>query len=323
MTTEVCPNTTKEPNRVQTNNKESNKYQKKIYIYCPVTEIDKIEVALKDTALRFIFNNYDINCFSGKNVLFLRSDMLSKSEKLFLLHATTHGARVQYLTTYLDKHFGYTEVSLLNEQYLINNDSINALCSKKSQLAKSCIDKLSAIFLLSVTLPIIFLTALAIRIEGKGPIFYRQLRVGLHNKQYYVYKFRSMRTDAEINGPQWAQDNDNRVTRVGRFIRNTRIDELPQLLNVLVGNMSMVGPRPEREVFVKELEQTIPYYRFRHAIKPGITGLAQVKYQYGASVDDAIWKHKYDIHYIKHQSLWIDVKIMFKTLPTIFFGMGK
>jgi lipopolysaccharide/colanic/teichoic acid biosynthesis glycosyltransferase len=167
------------------------------------------------------------------------------------------------------------------------------------------------------------LTALAIRIEGKGPIFYRQLRVGLHNKQYYVYKFRSMRTDAEINGPQWAQDNDNRVTRVGRFIRNTRIDELPQLLNVLVGNMSMVGPRPEREVFVKELEQTIPYYRFRHAIKPGITGLAQVKYQYGASVDDAIWKHKYDIHYIKHQSLWIDVKIMFKTLPTIFFGMGK
>ena len=250
-------------------------------------------------------------------------DDLPDNEKEFLLQAASQGARVEQLTSYLDKQLGYTEVSLLSTQYFINEDAINVLWCKKSQFAKAVLDKFSALILLTITLPIILLTALIIRLESKGPILYRQLRVGQHNKEYNVYKFRSMRTDAEANGPQWAQSNDNRVTRVGRFIRRTRIDELPQLFNVLNGDMSMVGPRPEREVFIKELEQQIPYYRFRHAIKPGITGLAQVKYQYGASVDDAIWKHKYDVHYIKHQSLYMDIKIMLQTVPTILFGMGR
>ncbi|MGL4336824.1 MAG: sugar transferase, partial [Turicibacter sp.] len=134
---------------------------------------------------------------------------------------------------------------------------------------------------------------------------------------------RSMRNDAEKNGAQWASKNDARVTRVGRFIRKTRIDELPQLINVFKGEMSLVGPRPEREVFVKELEAVIPYYRFRHAVKPGITGLAQVKYPYGASIEDAVWKHKYDIFYIKHQSLMLDIKILLLTVKTVLFGMGQ
>lgn len=132
-----------------------------------------------------------------------------------------------------------------------------------------------------------------------------------------------MRNDAEKNGAQWASKNDARVTRVGKFIRKTRIDELPQLINILKGEMSLVGPRPEREVFIKDLETQIPYYRFRHAIKPGVTGLAQVKYAYGASVEDAIWKHKYDIHYIKHQSLGMDLKIILRTVKTVLFGMGQ
>ena len=132
-----------------------------------------------------------------------------------------------------------------------------------------------------------------------------------------------MRNDAEKNGAQWASKNDARVTRVGKFIRKTRIDELPQLINILKGEMSLVGPRPEREVFIKDLETQIPYYRFRHAIKPGVTGLAQVKYAYGASVEDAIWKHKYDIHYIKHQSLRMDLKIILRTVKTVLFGMGQ
>ena len=132
-----------------------------------------------------------------------------------------------------------------------------------------------------------------------------------------------MHNDAEKDGAQWASKNDARVTRVGKFIRKTRIDELPQLINILKGEMSLVGPRPEREVFIKDLETQIPYYRFRHAIKPGVTGLAQVKYAYGASGEDAIWKHKYDIHYIKHQSLRMDLKIILRTVKTVLFGMGQ
>ena len=132
-----------------------------------------------------------------------------------------------------------------------------------------------------------------------------------------------MRNDAEKNGAQWASQNDSRVTKVGNFIRKTRIDELPQLINVFKGEMSLVGPRPEREVFISELENTIPYYRFRHSVKPGITGLAQVKYPYGASIEDAAWKHRYDVYYIKHQSLLLDIKILLLTVKVVLFGMGR
>lgn len=132
-----------------------------------------------------------------------------------------------------------------------------------------------------------------------------------------------MRNDAEKSGAQWATQNDARVTKVGNFIRKTRIDELPQIINILKGEMSIVGPRPEREVFIAELEQEIPYYRFRHAVKPGVTGLAQVSYPYGASIEDAIWKHKYDIYYIKHHSTLLDIKILLKTVKVVLFGMGR
>lgn len=132
-----------------------------------------------------------------------------------------------------------------------------------------------------------------------------------------------MRNDAEKNGAQWASKNDARVTKVGNFIRKTRIDEIPQLINVLKGEMSIVGPRPEREVFIADLEKEISYYRFRHAVKPGVTGLAQVRYPYGASVEDAVWKHKYDIYYIKHHSSMLDLKILLLTVKTVIFGMGR
>ena len=132
-----------------------------------------------------------------------------------------------------------------------------------------------------------------------------------------------MRVDAEAEGAQWASENDSRVRKVGAFIRKTRIDELPQLFNVIRGDMSMVGPRPEREVFIKELEKEIQYYRFRHAVKPGLTGLAQVSYPYGASLEDAIWKHKFDIHYIKHHSTLLDMKIFLKTVKVVLFGLGR
>jgi lipopolysaccharide/colanic/teichoic acid biosynthesis glycosyltransferase len=128
--------------------------------------------------------------------------------------------------------------------------------------------------------------------------------------------------DAEKDGARWASKQDSRITRVGKFIRKTRIDELPQLLNVLKGEMSLVGPRPEREVFIRDLEKQIPFYRFRHTVKPGVTGLAQVRYTYGASVADAMHKHRYDIYYIKHQSVWMDMRILFDTVRVVLTGQG-
>jgi lipopolysaccharide/colanic/teichoic acid biosynthesis glycosyltransferase len=132
-----------------------------------------------------------------------------------------------------------------------------------------------------------------------------------------------MSTDAEKHGAVWASKNDARVTKVGKFIRKTRIDELPQIINMIKGEMNLIGPRPEREVFIKDLEKEITYYRFRHSVKPGVTGYAQVKYPYGASVEDAKWKHRYDMYYIKYQSLWMDIKIIFMTVKVVLFGMGR
>lgn len=177
-----------------------------------------------------------------------------------------------------------------------------------------------ASFGLLVTSPLMLLTAVLIKLESKGPIFYLQERIGHHNRPFQIIKFRSMRTDAEKNGAVWASKDDPRVTRVGRFIRKTRIDELPQFINVLRGEMSMIGPRPERQQFVEQLSEVIPYYSQRHLVKPGITGWAQVRYPYGASVEDARMKHQYDLYYIKNQSPLLDAIILFETLRVVFFG---
>ncbi|MGL5354929.1 MAG: sugar transferase, partial [Cetobacterium sp.] len=150
-----------------------------------------------------------------------------------------------------------------------------------------------------------------------------QPRVGENEKEFLVYKFRSMSVDAEKDGAKWAQKNDPRVTKFGNFMRKTRIDELPQLFNVIKGDMSFIGPRPERMVFIKELEKTIPYYGLRHMIKPGLTGWAQVMYPYGATVEDAKHKLEYDLYYIKCYNLFLDLVILFKTLKTVLFGKGR
>jgi exopolysaccharide biosynthesis polyprenyl glycosylphosphotransferase len=190
------------------------------------------------------------------------------------------------------------------------------------RFAKRGFDIVVSSLLLLVTLPITLPTALLIRLESKGPIFYRQERVGLHGKSFMVLKFRSMRTDAEINGPRWAAKNDARVTAVGRFIRKVRIDEIPQVINVLKGDMAFVGPRPERPVFVRELSRTIPYYNERHAIKPGITGWAQINYPYGATEYDAKMKLAYDLYSIKNGSIFLDIIIMMQTVKAIIWNDG-
>jgi sugar transferase (PEP-CTERM system associated) len=171
-----------------------------------------------------------------------------------------------------------------------------------------------------LTSPLMLLTALAIKLDSRGPIFYMQKRVGIHNTSFQIIKFRSMRVDAEANGPVWACEADARVTHVGRWIRKLRIDELPQLFNIIRGEMSLIGPRPERPVFVEQLEQRIPYYSERHLVKPGLTGWAQVRYPYGASFEDALEKHQYDLYYIKNQSPMLDALILLETLRIVLFG---
>jgi sugar transferase (PEP-CTERM system associated) len=175
---------------------------------------------------------------------------------------------------------------------------------------------------LAISLPIAAVTALAIKLDSIGPVFYTQERVGEHNTVFKIIKLRSMRTDAEEDGPAWAGVRDPRVTRVGAIIRKLRIDELPQFVNILRGDMSFIGPRPERPVFVEQLEAHTPYYSQRHLIKPGLTGWAQVCYSYGGSVEEAIEKLEYDLYYIKNQSLLLDAIILIETIKIVLFGRG-
>jgi exopolysaccharide biosynthesis polyprenyl glycosylphosphotransferase len=176
---------------------------------------------------------------------------------------------------------------------------------------------------LLMVMPFIPLLALAVKLDSRGPIFFRQVRVGEREKRFVLYKFRTMREDAETTtGAIWAQSNDPRITRVGRFLRTTRLDEIPQLYNVLRGDMSFIGPRPERPEFIEMLSKIIPYYTERHFVKPGISGWAQVRYPYGASVEDAIEKLRYDLYYIKNISLVLDIVIIIETVKVMLFGKG-
>jgi exopolysaccharide biosynthesis polyprenyl glycosylphosphotransferase len=292
-------------------------------IYTPKED----ELLLKSVLQDYKIENYSLNdtlIFDKDDIiLHYKSKLLDKNVKSKILEHIQHGHIVMSFIDYLDSKFAFTEITLLNSDYFLHRKAFGALRSKRRKTVKRLGAVLTASLLGFLLSPIMLITAIFIKLESKGPVFYRQKRVGLFNEEFEVIKFRSMYIDAEKDGAMWAVENDKRVTKVGNFIRKTRIDELPQLWNVLKGEMNLVGPRPEREVFIKELEKEIPYYRFRHAVKPGVTGYAQVKYQYGASIEDAKWKHRYDMYYIKYQSLWMDIKIIFLTVKVVLFGMGR
>ena len=195
--------------------------------------------------------------------------------------------------------------------------------SKWNDLLKRVLDLVVSVIGLLVALPVMLLVALAVRLESKGPIIYRQTRIGRRGRRFEVVKFRSMTNNAEgENGAQWATENDPRVTWVGRFLRKYRLDELPQFFNVIRGEMSFVGPRPERPCFVEELRKTIPYYDERHSVRPGLTGWAQVQYAYGSSIEDAFNKLEYDLFYLKNMSLTFDFAIIFQTIRIVLGGRG-
>lgn len=265
--------------------------------YTRQTEIDQIVIALDD-----------------------KRDSLPMDE---LFQCRLNGIQVFDMVNFFEREAGKILVDFVTPGWMAFTDGFKH--SAASKLAKRCFDVVASLSLLLVSWPIMLLTAIAIWLEDgfRAPIFFQQERVGLDGATFNVRKFRSMSVDAEGDGKaRWATRDDKRVTRVGSFIRKTRIDELPQILNVLSGDMAFIGPRPERPEFVKDLAERIPYYNARHCVKPGITGWAQLCYPYGASENDARQKLQFDLYYVKNHSMFLDFRICLTTVEVVLFGKG-
>jgi sugar transferase (PEP-CTERM system associated) len=238
-----------------------------------------------------------------------------------LLRIKTAGVHVNDFSSFIERETGRVDLDTVNPSWLIFSDGFSS-GRAVSSVAKRLFDITASLLLLLLTLPIIVLFAILVMLDSKGPAFYRQNRVGLFGQNFDVIKLRSMRTNAEVAGAQFAQTNDPRVTRIGRFIRKVRIDELPQTWSVLKGEMSFVGPRPERPEFVADLEEKLPFYAERHMVKPGITGWAQINYPYGANLEDSRHKLEYDLYYAKNYTPFLDLIILLQTLRVVLWHEG-
>jgi sugar transferase (PEP-CTERM system associated) len=247
-----------------------------------------------------------------------RRTMLPVAE---LLQLRTSGVTIEEATSWLEKMSGRIEVEQLYPSWLIFADGFRF--SVSYTVLRRLLSFFASALLLIAVLPLIPFVILAIKLDSPGPVLYRQRRVGKSGKTFYCHKFRTMRPDAEADkGATWATDDDPRITRAGRFLRKSRLDEIPQLWNVMHGDMAFVGPRPERPEFVEWLSREIPYYDVRHSVPPGITGWSQVKYKYGNTLADAREKLQYDLYYIKNMSLGLDLLIMFQTIKIVLLGRG-
>jgi len=265
-----------------------------IFSICQEREVDRIIVALDERRGKFPLEQ--------------------------LLFCRLKGIRIDDGVAFTEELTGKLSLENIHPSSLIFSEGF-----KRSSIFKSlkrALDIIVSLLSLVLFAPLIFIISLAIRMDSKGPVFYRQERVGEDEKKFNLLKFRSMNVDAEENGPVWAKVDDERVTRVGQIIRKLRFDEIPQMFNVLKGEMSFIGPRPERPFFVDSLKNEIPFYSERHVVRPGITGWAQISYQYGASKEDALEKLKYDLYYIKHMSLILDLMILYETIKIVFWGKG-
>jgi len=239
-----------------------------------------------------------------------------------LLDCKLQGVKVTDAATFFERETCQIRVDSLQPSWLVFGGGFDQSFART--FMKRSFDLICSSIILVLAMPVMLIAAAMVYLEDRGAVFYSQERVGLDGKTFRVHKFRSMGIDAEKGGkPQWAAQNDPRVTRVGNFMRKTRIDELPQIMNVFKGQMSFVGPRPERPYFVEQLIEVVPYYNVRHSIKPGITGWAQVRYGYGASAEDALQKLQYDLYYVKNNSLFLDVLVLIDTLKVVLFRSGR
>jgi exopolysaccharide biosynthesis polyprenyl glycosylphosphotransferase len=260
---------------------------------------------------------------SWSGVVMEMPDSLSDEQWQLLMKLRLAGTPIYNLADFYETFWQKLPTSTLGNTWFTLSQGFQLNVSRLNWQLKRWVDLVAAILLLVTLLPLMLLVILAIRLDSSGPIFYSQVRSGWNSQQFTVYKFRSMYQDAEARGAQWAQERDPRITRVGYWLRILRIDELPQIWNVLRGEMSLIGPRPERPEFDTKLAEVIPYYELRYLVKPGITGWAQVMYPYGASVQDAYEKLSYDLYYIKNYSFWLDLVIVFKTIRVVLLGKGR
>ncbi|HKD03152.1 MAG TPA: TIGR03013 family XrtA/PEP-CTERM system glycosyltransferase [Terriglobales bacterium] len=265
-----------------------------------------------------------LECVAGQNihrVIVAMPDRRGTLPVHELLHLRLEGAKIEEAASWLEKMSGRIEVENLQPSWLVFADGFRF--SAGFLLMKRMLSSLAAFILLLVVLPLIPFVCLAIKLDSAGPVLYRQKRVGRGGVTFFCFKFRTMRQDAEADtGPTWAGDDDPRITRIGKFLRSSRLDEIPQLWNVFKGDMAFVGPRPERPEFVEWLTRELPYYPVRHVVRPGITGWAQVRYKYGNTVEDAKEKLQYDLYYIKNASIGLDLLIMFQTVKIVLLGRG-
>lgn len=288
----------------------------KIFVYGCEDEFEKLNISY------MIFNEntnprLDDIVVIGQNKI---DDNLSRA----LIHYKLMGGNVLKFTDFYERQFLKIPLDYFKSTLdIIMLDGFNRIKRKEQIILKRLLDVVLSTLLLIVLSPILIITAIFIKLDSKGPVFYRQMRTGEGGRAFTIYKFRSMFVDAEKMGAKWAEKDDPRITKVGRFIRKTRIDELPQLINILKGEMSFVGPRPERPEFDKKLSKEIPFWMLRYLAKPGLTGWAQINYNYGASIEDAKEKLTFDMYYIKNFSFYLDLKIIVNTLKVIFFGKGR
>ncbi len=248
---------------------------------------------------------------------------LSSEQEQQLMRTRLKGGAIYSLADFCERFWRKIPPGLVEADWFAFRSGFQLAHSRLATATKRVFDLGMAATLLLLALPLMGGVAIAIKLDSPGPIFYSQLRNGLNGKPFLVYKFRSMHQDAEKRGAQWASERDPRITRVGHWLRILRIDELPQIWNVLKGEMSLIGPRPERPEFDEKLAQQIPHYQARYSVKPGITGWAQVMYPYGASLEDAYEKVSYDLYYIKNYSLWLDLVIVIKTIRVVLLGKGR
>ncbi len=238
-----------------------------------------------------------------------------------ILDCKLQGIRIEDWPTFYEKLTGKIVVQNLRPSWLVFSDGFNR--NRVTRFVKRLLDLTLSVLFLALGWPLFLIVALAIKLDSRGPVFFGQERVGEQGRLFTLLKFRTMIDDAEAHtGPKWAMDEDPRITRVGRWLRMTRLDEFPQILNVLKGEMSFIGPRPERPHFVAQLQEKIPFYAQRHVIKPGITGWAQVRYRYGATIEDAEEKLQYDLYYVKNMSLFLDILILLSSIQVVLFGKG-
>ena len=284
----------------------------------------------KSRATKYLVGNYaemeKIIKEKKIDLLVIVKDMQSPSFKKYLkrlFELKVNGLKVLSYEIFNEEIQKKIDASKIDEEWLLQSNGFDILNDGMQKNMKRGVDLVIASTLMILLSPMALIVAILIKLESKGPVIFKQVRIGENMVPFKVYKFRSMKIHDPQKYSKYAQDNDNRVTKIGNFIRKTRIDELPQLFCILKGTMSFVGPRPEWDILAKEYEKQIPYYNLRHMIKPGLTGWAQVMYPYGENIEDTKRKLEYDLYYLKHQDLILDVLIIFKTVKVILFGKGK